>query len=253
MIGQRKNPEKWTPLRGRLGDIAQGHQTLQTPRFPLEHADEGPASDCNPHQGAPVGVFPDQSARGTDRLSSTDVLLAFSADRLLTLVHFNVFRGLLTNMLLLRLPNLFSCEVATKEPLLISALPLPSLLPPALYPTPLQQRIPHHPWIDLFPVSKVRDTLIQATGSFDSCELCIDVLGNMVEKNFDRSEAMMAYDTYEGTDRSMIVWGDPWNIASWEASEGFLLKWGWMFQGCREAILHPTNHWRSLRGEEPLM
>ena len=49
----------------------------------------------------------------------------------------------------------------------------------------------------------------------------------------------------------LIVWGEPWDPHGWEASEGFLRKWGWTVAGEPE-IAAATNHWRSVRGEEAI-
>jgi Domain of unknown function (DUF3425) len=109
-------------------------------------------------------------------------------------------------------------------------------LPPALRPTDIQCRVVHHPWIDLLPVPRMRHNLIQAGDTFDDMELCGDLVGLFSA----------------GTGQTgMIVWGDPWDIAGWEVTDGFLKTWGWTIKRCHE-IFESTNWWRARRGERPL-
>ncbi|OAG02001.1 uncharacterized protein CC84DRAFT_1098639 [Paraphaeosphaeria sporulosa] len=181
---------------------------------------------------------------GTTRLESTRIarpyieLFPLSADHLITLMQHNVYRGFLTNMLLLNLPNIFGCDVNVGHCGLICPLPLPTTLPPTLAPTPLQQRVPHEPWMDLFPLPALRDKLIKAEEPFDSCELCFDILGALVEKNIPW--------------KGILIWGDPWLLSSWELSEGFWKRWGWLMRGCGDDVMLSTNRWRATRGEQAL-
>lgn len=105
-------------------------------------------------------------------------------------------------------------------------------LPSALRPTKLQKSLAHHPWLDFFPLPKMRDNLLLA-GEFDDEELCVDIMG--------------FWDT--STDScSMLVWGEPTDPSSWEVTEAFLRKWPWVVRGCPE-LLTSTNHWRRERGD----
>jgi hypothetical protein len=163
-----------------------------------------------------------------------------SVDHLLTLVQYNVYRGLLTNMVLLALPNMFGCDEA-EPPISLSMLPLPAVIPPSLAPTSLQLTVPHEPWVDVFPLPALRDNLIRATGTFDSCELCDDSLGTLFDETLTKHD-----------DRnSVCLWGEPWDVNSWEIMEGFAKKWGGLLVGCTELIA-ATNRWREIRGERPL-
>lgn len=163
-----------------------------------------------------------------------------SIDHLLTLVHFNAFRGFVTNMHILCIPYMFSCD----EPpsMRVNPLPLPKAMPLALMPTSMQRTVPHYAWIDVFPLPVLRDNLIQLQESIDTCDLCDDVLGAMwddqVEPHDDRN--------------GVVVWGEPWDVNSWELMEGFVQKWGWMLTGCSE-LIEATNKWRVLRGERPFL
>jgi hypothetical protein len=154
------------------------------------------------------------------------------------LVQFNVYRALFTNMTILALPNIFSCEEPEPQ-VIVSPIPLPNATPASLVPTPLQLAVIHEPWIDLFPLPALRDNILKAWGTFDTCELCDDVLGTMFDGELSK------HDERNG----VVVWGDPWDINSWELMEGFLKKWGWMLVRC-EALLVATNRWRAMRGEE---
>lgn len=76
-------------------------------------------------------------------------------------------------------------------------------------------------------------------GVFDEDAFCTDICGGLFE-GFDDCAA-----------RGVLVWGDPWEVGSWEVSEGFWRKWGWLLKGCEEMI-EATNRWRIGRGEEVL-
>lgn len=107
--------------------------------------------------------------------------------------------------------------------------------PASLQPTPLQMSIEHHPWVDLFPWPRLRDNLLQAFEYPEICdedELCRDICEY----------------SHEETKPVLIVWGSPWDPRSWEVSNDFLNKWGWLLSGCPE-IINSTNYWRAKRGE----
>lgn len=111
--------------------------------------------------------------------------------------------------------------------------------PESLRPTELQTEIEHHPWVDLLPIPRLRDNMLRAysSGVIDEDELCIDILGLMSSQGLD--------DAY------LIVWGEAHDARSWEVSEGFLRKWGWLLKGCSE-LVESTNRWRQQRGETTL-
>ncbi|KAH6887393.1 hypothetical protein B0T10DRAFT_489750 [Thelonectria olida] len=113
----------------------------------------------------------------------------------------------------------------------------PNGRPESLHPTELQVAVPHHPWIDLFPIPRLRDNLLSAISTqdpLDEDELCFD---------------MLEISDGEATEKAaLIVWGDPWDPKGWEVSVPFLRKWGSLLQGCYE-MLEATNYWREKRGE----
>ncbi|KAL4953471.1 hypothetical protein BDW69DRAFT_165177 [Aspergillus filifer] len=110
-------------------------------------------------------------------------------------------------------------------------------IPISLRPTHIQRTIPHHPWLDFFPFPKMRDRLILAEHLYDDDELCHD---------------LMAFWDTRNTQATLIVWGQSWDPLSWEVTEGFLAKWGWLLRGSPELLLS-TNYWRRSRGERPLI
>lgn len=111
-----------------------------------------------------------------------------------------------------------------------------SSLPPSLRPTQIQRTVPHHPWLDLLPISQMRDNLIRAGESFDEERLCLDIKG---------------WGSVRTGNTGIIVWKDPWDAAGWEVTEAFARNWGWVLWGCEE-LFRSTNYWRVQRGERPL-
>lgn len=111
--------------------------------------------------------------------------------------------------------------------------------PASLRPTELQLAVTHHPWIDLFPVPRMRDNVLSAVvaGLIDEDELCADLV-NTDEGHTERP--------------TLIVWGESWDPLGWEATVPFLRKWGWLTRGCPE-IWEATNTWRETRGEKRLV
>lgn len=104
---------------------------------------------------------------------------------------------------------------------------------PHLAPEGLQRTVQHHPYIDLIPFQGFRQTILEilrdSPHSINQFELCYDIeMGGL------------------------RLWGqrsyDPW---SYELTEGFAAKWGYLFQRDTEA-LSATNVFRKERGEQPL-
>ena len=159
-------------------------------------------------------------------------------DKLLVLVKINVFRALISNSRTLGIP---SEEIMDDDAISILCSPNRAVsrvlaLPLALRPTDLQTNVAHHPWIDCLPVPRMRQNLIRAGDTFDVMKLCGDLVG--------------LFST--GTGRTgIIVWGEPWDVAGWEVTEGFLKSWGWTIEGCWE-IFESTNRCRAGRGEMTL-
>ncbi|KAF4234672.1 hypothetical protein CNMCM8980_008598 [Aspergillus fumigatiaffinis] len=161
-----------------------------------------------------------------------------TSDHLLTLSKVNVFRAFASIMSLLGMSH-------TEDWMHDDALsPFPTLgpgyideqkLPPSLRPTRLQKTVPHHPWLDFFPIPKIRDNLLtMGEDNFDDCQLCVDIMG--------------FWDS--GMDACcLLVWGDPTDPKNWEVTERFLQKWPWVVRGCPDLMVS-TNNWRRKRGEK---
>ncbi|PVH77608.1 hypothetical protein DL98DRAFT_463415 [Cadophora sp. DSE1049] len=160
------------------------------------------------------------------------------SDLLLTLIQFNVFRALVNNTFAMGFP--FDWLTAEAEspfnitpPTSFDSL---SQYPPNLRPTALQISTPHHPWIDLFPFPALRDNMLALGEDYEDDDLCYD----LVETCHAPSERS-----------GLIVWSDASRPESWEVTEEFARKWGWMLRGCKE-LMRSTNMWRRQRGEDDL-
>lgn len=82
----------------------------------------------------------------------------------------------------------------------------------------------------------MRDNMIRAGSKIDVHEFCADMLGAV-------------FGTGDSSRSSGLrIWGDSWLIESWEMTEGFIGKWGWLLEGCGEFV-RATNGWRQRRGE----
>jgi hypothetical protein len=158
-------------------------------------------------------------------------------DQLLTLIQFNVFRALLSNTGSLGFDMSWLISENAISPFNTTSPESWDLsLPENLRPTALQHKVEHHPWIDLFPIPTMRDNLLREGASYDDSEVCFDIV-EISDKPKEKA--------------GLIVWGEPWDIYSWEASPEFLRKWGWLVEGCHE-LLQSTNYWRMKRGEKSI-
>ncbi len=192
-------------------------------------------------------------AKSGRSLKKNELVLPLSSDHLITLVTQNVYRALMTNMVLCSLPNIFTCSVTDRHGNSITALPLPSAVPPSLYPTELQRSVKHPVYVDIFPLPRARDSVIRSLGTFDENALLADVLPALAQaKGVVVAGQGDLNDMVDEEQRGLLVWGDPWQASSWEMTPFFLKKWGWMYQDCVEEVLSTTNYWRRLRGERAL-
>ncbi|ETS79956.1 hypothetical protein PFICI_07485 [Pestalotiopsis fici W106-1] len=162
-------------------------------------------------------------------------------DLVLTLIQFNVFRALLSNTQSLGWDfQWLECEepdspwtaAVNNE----DATSTYSSCPLSLQPTDMQRKVRHHPWIDLWPIPKMRDNLLLAAGLYDEDELC---------------NVLLEFKDIPNEQSGLLVWGEPWDSASWEVSATFVRHWAWAIQGCDE-LQASTNRWRIARGEKPL-
>jgi hypothetical protein len=159
-------------------------------------------------------------------------------DVLLSLIHYNVIRGIAANLSYLGLSfrdvyiGAISPFVKTKS----EDQEWLNSIPPTLKPTKTQLSKLHHPWMDFFPDAHLRDVLINANDRFNRPQLCADFMGNGV-----------GFEARPGA----ILCGEPSDPMSWEFTEQFLKKWGWLFKDC-PIVLKATNHWREDRGDPPI-
>ncbi|EMR82897.1 hypothetical protein BcDW1_8446 [Botrytis cinerea BcDW1] len=158
------------------------------------------------------------------------------ADLLLTLIQFNVFRALFSNMIALGFNHDWLTADAISPFVQNKSRVCDKSCPGSLCPTALQRQVSHHPYLDLFPFPELRDNMLRKGEDFDDDDLCHDLV-----------EVCHAPSERSG----LIVWGSPWDPSSWEVTPEFVEKWPWMLRGCRE-LLHSTNLWRGKRGEEEL-
>ncbi|KAK8910419.1 hypothetical protein ACHAPF_002403 [Botrytis cinerea] len=158
------------------------------------------------------------------------------ADLLLTLIQFNVFRALFSNMIALGFNHDWLTADAISPFVQKKSRVCDKSCPGSLCPTALQRQVSHHPYLDLFPFPELRDNMLRKGEDFDDDDLCHDLV-----------EVCHAPSERSG----LIVWGSPWDPSSWEVTPEFVEKWPWMLRGCRE-LLHSTNLWRGKRGEEEL-
>lgn len=161
-----------------------------------------------------------------------------TSDHLLTLTKVNVFRAFGNNLLMAggSFDNMdddsishFNTAAPQHDALVESSMPL------SLRPTRVQKTIPHHPWLDFFPLPRMRDNMIKAGDTWDDEQLCVDIMG--------------FWNTGSAENSGLLVWGEPWDINNWEVTEAFLKKWSWIVRGCPELMIS-TNKWRAKRGEK---
>ncbi|KAF4119984.1 protein of unknown function (DUF3425) [Geosmithia morbida] len=161
-----------------------------------------------------------------------------------TLTKINVFRGLFRNAEILG--STAECIAYDAMSSATAYAPTPSgsislSCPDSLKPTDLQRSTKHNPWIDLFPLPRMRDNCIFAFHGPDPLDND-DLRSDVLEVGLDAPSA---------ADMQLLVWGNPWDPRNWEVSEAFVKKWGMLLRGCDE-ILQSTNYWRQMRGEKKL-
>lgn len=113
-------------------------------------------------------------------------------------------------------------------------------IPSTLQPIQAQTRIPHDPIIDAIPHPRLRYNILRAIASqqIDGAALSRDLRASGALEN--------AHGTWQRC--GLVVWGPAPQLSSWELSEAFLRRWGFLLQGC-EDLLAATNVWRGQRGE----
>ncbi|KAH8812498.1 hypothetical protein F5884DRAFT_785562 [Xylogone sp. PMI_703] len=171
-----------------------------------------------------------------------------SADHLLSLIQVNVLRGIEDVVYIIGLTPDVLMSDNTESPfteLGRGQHPERRMIespPGCLLPTTLQKIIPHHVWIDVLPFPRLRDNILLLESGisphspkYDDDALCRWMIG-------------VHPDQKEG---GLILWGEPWDPASWEITEDFARHWSWMLSGCWD-LFKSTNRWRRKRGEKPI-
>ena len=166
------------------------------------------------------------------------------ADHLLSLVYYNVYRGILQNIAILGLDlDLMEFDDYPSPFLPLSASSSSAIFcpPPQLAPTALQKTIAHHPQIDIFPDPVLRDNFVRlADNDLDDDEFCHDMVGSQAR-----------FLEQPRREPACRVWGEAWRVENWEVSEWFVRKYSFLFAGATD-FERGTNHWRQQRGLEPI-
>ncbi|RDW74102.1 hypothetical protein BP5796_07544 [Coleophoma crateriformis] len=233
-------------FRGLIQAVATPEADTNDSSSPSSHDSQQPspgkpdvtrtARPCLASQVTPTELR--QMTEKYEALARRDFLLGSPrVDQLLTLIQFNVFRALINNTVTMGWDFAWlECEEPI-SPWNRADAPQLALCPASLRPTPVQQAIVHHPWIDLWPIPQMRDNLLLAGETYDEDRLCND---------------LVEFCEIPNEQTGLIVWGEPWDPAGWEVSENFVRNWGWVVKGCVE-LLRSTNYWRKRRGESPLI
>ncbi|KAF5576611.1 hypothetical protein FPCIR_12516 [Fusarium pseudocircinatum] len=226
-----------------------------------------------------VASQPPSSTDQTDQVMTvnstsqpTNITFPLPSDQLLHLIQFNVYRAFIS---IKRTINTISLDPTTCPvfgPCLDDTTRYPPNpnIPPSLAPTALQLSQYHFPWINIMPFARFRDNLIRREGRFDNFELWRDMVGDLMSYTaapwqrgtpFSFSASItetqasrgLMLENYIDTDEltagrnGLIIWGEPHDMRSWEASPGFLTKWSWAVEG-----VEISNRWRTRRGAEPM-
>jgi len=218
---------------------------------------------------------------------STHFNFPLSSDHfLIQLVHHNTYRALITNKAILRdntslmkpypqPESVFHSNTNICDGYTIIRALSNGHLPDSLRPTQPQMAIAHSSWMNMFPFPRFRDNLIRENKSNDFRYFFLDLFGDLCYNQDNEMEpegcltptptsSLSSSSSLSGIDnddeynddisagrRCLIVWGDPWVADNWEATPGFVKKWGWLMQGCSD-LVSASNRWRALRYEKPL-
>jgi hypothetical protein len=198
------------------------------------------------------------------------------SDHLLHLVQYNVFRAFVSIKRMLKTVSLDPSTCPVFGPCLDDTTRYPPNpnIPSLFTPTALQQTQYHFPWINIMPYARFRDNLIQREGHFDTWELWHDLVGDNMTFSVEawqrgpsvsfkndvagrqQSTTVMSHvytdaDEVTAGRNGLIIWGEPHDMQSWEATPGFIAKWPWAVECCME-LIESSNRWRTKRGENPI-
>ncbi|KAH7012334.1 hypothetical protein B0J12DRAFT_690563 [Macrophomina phaseolina] len=272
---RRKVQNRKNQRARRLRIREQGPGSVQTScpfrvrRWRLDEPDDCASRDDSSASKGGVLRGPPLSApvHAQTSLTPPSFIFPLSTDHLLHLIQYNVFRAFVSNKRTLNTlltgwtdnpPSPTTCPISGPYRDDTAVFPLNPNIPLSL--------------INLFPFPGVRDNLIRREGSFDHWELLQDLIGKLISATpaqkrrgtpltitVSDPKAVGTVPLTAGRDedevtagrKELIVWGEPYNMQSWEATPGFLTKWSWIVEGCDD-LVESSNRWRLMRGEEPL-
>jgi hypothetical protein len=208
-----------------------------------------------------------QEANSPVATQTQQLWFPLSVDHLIHLVKYNVFRGLWKNKFMVDSLTVPYCAPGPSIDTSVAFPRYSSILPKApeycgsLAPTQVQMNLNHFSWIDCLPCPIMRENLISQEFNFSHVDFLRDLVGTMI--NLDMFKApFLPISTDDADDvggrgaatagSGLILWGEPHMIDSWEITPEYLLKWSWTIMNCQE-LVNSTNHWRSSRGETPLL
>ncbi|KAH7124936.1 hypothetical protein B0J13DRAFT_646956 [Dactylonectria estremocensis] len=160
------------------------------------------------------------------------------ADLLFSVFYVNVKCGLFRNFALLGQDWKYFCS-KQKSSSFVSGTP-PRHLPVDLQPTAVQRTVAHDAAIDALPDANLRDRIIIWKHLVDKDELENDLFGHLSAQGGGLGL------------QGIVIWGEPYLTSSWEITEAFFRKWYFLLSESPNLIAS-TNHWRKIRGEQPLV
>lgn len=164
------------------------------------------------------------------RLQNQLLEFGLAEHRFISLTQYSILRAFLQNANVLAIdPGLFSSDESLSPWTIFNPyMTLTTGQTHTLTPTPLQLRTLHHPFLDVLASPKLRDNILLAV---------LD----------DDQEEQLCYDLH---DSGFTIWGNqPWNSMSWEVSQGFADRWGYILD---DETIRFSNFWRLERGDTPL-
>ncbi|ETN37946.1 uncharacterized protein HMPREF1541_07569 [Cyphellophora europaea CBS 101466] len=227
---------KWMPPVTTATANGSDHDEKERQEAPSTFASIRAASNCRAHVLSYITAIQAHASPAT----LAKKLYPMPADHLLTLIYYNVYRALIQNIAILGLDlDLMNRDDYPSPflPMSPSASSAIAALPPEMMPTRVQKTVAHHPQWDIFPDPQVRDNIITYPQELiDDTELCLEMVGSQSRLRSESSDEAGCY-----------VWGEPWQIDSWEVTERFVRKYYWLFAGST-GFERSTNRWRRQRG-----
>lgn len=138
----------------------------------------------------------------------------------------------------LAVANLLDCANSIFDPFALRTLtPQPQSVPLNLQPTDVQQRIPHHPLLDILPWPSVRTKLI--------CALSLPAPLRPPPARDSMAIMQIVFDIDDTAEGFRVNGMNEFDGKAWEVGEAFFRNWWWALD--RE-VLENTNRLRAQRG-----